>query len=103
MIHLITGKGGVGKSTVAAAMAWRLAANGRKTLLVEFGERSFYRHIFQTEIGMTPLMLTTHLSVTRWEGEACLREYLQHFLKIEKLVDLFFDNKIMRALIQAAP
>ncbi len=103
MIHLISGKGGVGRSTIAATLAWNLAAQGRKTLLVELGERSHYRHIFNNEVGMQPLKVNTHLSVTRWEGETCLREYLQHLLKIERVVKLFFDNKIMQALVQAAP
>ncbi len=103
MIHLISGKGGVGKSSVAAALAWNLAGRGRKTLLVELGERSYFRHVFQGEISTHPLPITTHLSVVRWEGEACLREYLHHLLKIERVVKLFFDNKVMKSLIHAAP
>lgn len=103
MIHLITGKGGVGKSAVAAALGWQLASAGRKTLLVELGERSYYRHVFGADIGATPVSINTHLSVTRWEGEACLRDYLQHLVKLEQVVKLFFDNKVMRALVHAAP
>lgn len=103
MIHLISGKGGVGKSTVAASLAWGLAAQGRKTLLVELGERSYFRHVFHNEVGVNPTVINTHLSVARWDGESCLREYLQYILKIERIVRLFFDNKVMRALVQAAP
>jgi anion-transporting ArsA/GET3 family ATPase len=103
MIHLVSGKGGVGKSTVAAAMAQQLASRGRKTLLVEFGERSFFRHIFQIEVETTPTEVSDNLSLVRWEGEACLREYLRHLIKIETVVNLFFDNRVMKALVQAAP
>jgi anion-transporting ArsA/GET3 family ATPase len=103
VIHLISGKGGVGKSTVAAALAWELANKGRRTLLVELGERSYYRHVFHADVGAHPVQVQSHLTVTRWEGELCLREYLHHLIKIERIVQLFFDNKIMRALVQAAP
>ncbi len=103
MIHLISGKGGVGKSMVAASLAWRLASEGKKTLLVELGERSYFRHVFHTDLQSHSSEISTHLTVTRWEGEACLREYLRHLIKIERMVNLFFDNRVMRALVQAAP
>ena len=32
---IVTGKGGVGKTTVTAALGWSLAAQGGRTLLVE--------------------------------------------------------------------
>ena len=103
MIHLISGKGGVGKSTAAAALAWALAAQGRRTLLVELGERGYFRYVFHNALGPHPTALTTHLSIARWDGASCLRDYLHHLLKIEAIVKLFFDNKVMRALVQSAP
>ena len=103
MIHLVTGKGGVGKSLTAAALAKSLAMSGRKTLLVELGERSYLRHLFGVDVSAEQVEISSSLTLTRWEGEVCLREYLVYLLKIERMVKLFFDNKIMRALVQAAP
>lgn len=37
-IHLVTGKGGVGRTTVAAAMAEAAAAHGKRVLLTEIGD-----------------------------------------------------------------
>ncbi|HXT87813.1 MAG TPA: ArsA-related P-loop ATPase, partial [Trebonia sp.] len=34
-LHVVTGKGGTGKTTVAAALALALASNGKPVLLME--------------------------------------------------------------------
>jgi anion-transporting ArsA/GET3 family ATPase len=45
-LHFVTGKGGTGKSTVAAALALTLAAGGRKVLLVEVEGRQGIAQLF---------------------------------------------------------
>jgi anion-transporting ArsA/GET3 family ATPase len=102
-LHLVTGKGGVGKSTVAAGLALKLAQAGEKTLLVELGERSFYSAAWEQDFGFEPQPVGSHLWVSRWQAEDCLKEYLGHLLKVSKIAELFFENRVMKALVNSAP
>jgi cellulose biosynthesis protein BcsQ len=48
-LHVVTGKGGTGKTSVAAALALGLAEGGRRTLLVEVEGRQGIAQLFGTE------------------------------------------------------
>lgn len=100
----VSGKGGVGKSLVAAALAAASAELGRTTLLVETGDRSYYRDFLGLSVvDHEPKPSGLGFDVALWSGESCLREYVLHLLKLERLYKLFFENKVMRALVNVAP
>lgn len=107
-IILVTGKGGVGKSAVAAAIALKKAQQGKKTLLVELGDQSFFSDYLGTSVspvsvGFTPTRLRDSLDVAIWSGPSCLKEYALYLLKIESLYKLFFENPVSKALLNIAP
>jgi anion-transporting ArsA/GET3 family ATPase len=100
----VTGKGGVGKSVCAAAIAWKLSRQGAKVCLFELGNQSFYESFFETRgIGYEPVEVLPDVHISLLTAESALREYVTSFLKVPKLYDIFFQNKVMKAFLNAAP
>jgi anion-transporting ArsA/GET3 family ATPase len=89
-LHVVTGKGGTGKTTVAAALALALAADGRSVLLVETEGRQGIAQLFDTP----PLPYEERrVAVTRGHGEVkalaidveeALLDYLDMFYNLRR-------------------
>jgi anion-transporting ArsA/GET3 family ATPase len=65
-LHVVTGKGGTGKTTVAAALALALAAEHRRVLLVEVEERQGIAQVFDR----APLPYAERAIATGYPGTA---------------------------------
>jgi len=87
-LHIVTGKGGTGKTTVAAALALALAGGGRRVLLVEVEGRQGISQTFD----VAPLASTEARIAHAAQGgavfglsvdaKAALLEYLQMYYRL---------------------
>ncbi len=103
-LHFFTGKGGVGKTTVASLFALIAAGRGKKVLLIDLDPESPVSILFQTEKGtMTPKPLAPNIDGVLIDPLASLREFIVRQIKIEKIYDLIFENKIFHFFAKAAP
>ena len=87
-LHFVTGKGGTGKTTVAAALALTLAAGGRKVLLVEVEGRQGIAQLFDVPpLPYEELKIATadgggHVNALAIDIEAAFLEYLEMFYNL---------------------
>ncbi|AXV05364.1 Arsenical pump-driving ATPase [Euzebya pacifica] len=101
---LVTGKGGVGKSTLAASLALAGSRLGRRTCLVEVEGRQAFSSIFSTapwdfeEREFRPSLYG--LSI---DPEASLTEYLSMFYGAQRITKLVARTPAVEFATQAAP
>jgi anion-transporting ArsA/GET3 family ATPase len=87
-LHIVTGKGGTGKTTVAAALALTLAAGGRKVLLVEVEGRQGIAQLFDVPpLPYEESKIATadgggHVNALAIDIEAAFLEYLDMFYNL---------------------
>jgi anion-transporting ArsA/GET3 family ATPase len=101
---VVLGKGGVGKSTVAAALGLKAAARGRRTIVAEIGGRGDVgrmfgdRADFAGERELVPGLWTIGIEPAR-----ALEEYLSDQLPIRAVADLLGASRTFGYLTAATP
>jgi len=91
----VTGKGGVGKTTVAAGLAFAAAEADGEAVYVEFGDRAAGRRLLRNRpSGLEHVVLDPSRAVVKAAA---------HVFGSVTLAKLALDNFAMRPLIRAAP
>ncbi len=101
----VAGKGGVGKTTVACALAMIATQLGKRTLLAEVdgaGRAAYLLGVEPAPVGL-PRRAGPSLSVMSVEGGAALAEYLEIILPIKRVLQAIFASRIYRYFVAAAP
>jgi anion-transporting ArsA/GET3 family ATPase len=99
-----TGKGGVGKSTMAAATALLLANVGKRVLLIEVDAKGDVPAQFeQKAVGFSPREVYPGILAMAMDTEASLREYLRVNMRVPVLGKLGPLAKVLDFVAEAAP
>ncbi len=101
---IVTGKGGVGKSTVSLAIALAAAREGKRTILCEVANQERLSHAFhRAEVGFHEVELTDNLWGISIDPDEAMREYVLLQLKVKAMRDLLFRSRIFGYLAAATP
>jgi anion-transporting ArsA/GET3 family ATPase len=100
----VTGKGGVGKTTVAVALGLRAAAEGKRTIICEVSSQENASRIFEhTQVGFHEVEMTENLWSISIDPDESMREYVLLQLKVRAMRDMLFRSRIFNYLAAATP
>lgn len=103
---IVSGKGGVGRTSVAALLGLALAARGKRTLVATTGHDDRLAWMLcgsDATLPDTPQEVSPNLHVQRLVPQVALREYGALVLKSQMLSTAVFDNRVVRRLLKSLP
>jgi len=100
----VTGKGGVGKTTVAVALGLRAAAEGKRTIVCEVSAQENASRFFDhSEVGFHEVEMEENLWSISIDPDESMREYVLLQLKVRAMRDMLFRSRIFNYLAAATP
>jgi anion-transporting ArsA/GET3 family ATPase len=100
----VTGKGGVGKTTIAVALGLRATAEGKRTIVCEVSSQENASRIFDhAEVGFHEVEMEENLWSISIDPDEAMREYVLLQLKVRAMRDLLFRSRIFSYLAAATP
>ncbi|HUY26337.1 MAG TPA: ArsA-related P-loop ATPase [Candidatus Binataceae bacterium] len=102
-VIFVLGKGGVGKTTLAAALATARARAGARTLLIETDARTPMAAILGVKRSYTPVEAGPNLFTMLLDGSHALEEYLAIVVPGRVLLRTVVASRLYQLFVQAAP
>jgi anion-transporting ArsA/GET3 family ATPase len=100
---VVTGKGGVGKTTVTAALAHAAVRAGRRVLAVEVGRGRLGPLLGAERLGHEPRRIVPGLAAATIEPEEALADFLHGVLRFRLLARRLLESTTFQVLAAAAP
>jgi anion-transporting ArsA/GET3 family ATPase len=102
-VLIVLGKGGVGKSTLSAAIARVATISGDRALIMETDSRAPLAATFGVTPSFAPTQVAHNLDLMTLDGGAALEEYLRLVVPGRMLLKAVFASRIYQFFVQAAP
>lgn len=100
----VVGKGGVGKTSVSAALALALAANGKRVLVAMCNANERLSHLLGTDaVGEDIRTLEPGVDAVNMRPDAALREYGAMVLKAPAVYKAVFENRFVSSFLKGIP
>lgn len=101
---VVTGKGGVGKTTIAAALALSSARAGLRTLVCEVDTKERVSPLLgRPEVGAEVTAIDENLWAVVVRPQEAMREYALMLLKFESIYSAVFENRLVRYFLRFIP
>jgi anion-transporting ArsA/GET3 family ATPase len=102
---ILAGKGGVGRTTVAAALARALAAQGRRVLIAQTEAADRLAKLFgrAEPVGPTISTLAPGIDAVNMNPKSAIHEYGLMVLRYETVYRALFENRAVRGFVGAIP
>ena len=102
--QVVVGKGGVGRTLIASAIALRAAKRGKRTLLLEVNAPDHCARVLGVNpVVDTPKEVLPNLELCRMTPAGALREYALMILKFPALYRLVFENPLVKYFLKSIP
>ena len=101
---VVTGKGGVGKSTVSFALGLAAAERGKRAIVCEVASQENASRVFKrAEVGFNEVEMAPNLWAISIDPDESMREYVLLQVKVRAMRDLLFRSKVFNYLAAATP
>jgi len=99
----ISGKGGVGKTTICAGLARMAAARGKRVLICEIDTDAYMGRLFgDASIGFAPSVVAPGIWACTLKGDDCMSAFVHRFVP-GRVADLILRNKVAQVFFDSAP